>query len=170
MSTQLHASIQRHAKTAAALLLIVSVGCMGEFDGLNFGDTQDSADTGGSPNDTDGDTGSWDQVAPSWWSLEATVLIEEALPVIEDTTLVAALVSEDADPDVPICTTTFLPAAMEDAPSPDPIIYHWWQLELTSSEGDCSVPQMGWFPDTLEIGIEQFAIGRVVISDQNSVR
>ena len=94
-----------------------------------------------------------DQVAPSWWSLQATVLVEETLPVPEDTTLTASLISDEADPTSPICTATFVPSSMEDQDPPDATIFHWWQVTLGEATGDCSAPQLGWFADSIEIGV-----------------
>lgn len=136
-----------------ALLLLCLAGCVSDHAYFEGSDTAELYDTDGAPNDSGDDTGGWDNVVPSWWSLAASVLVEEAQPVADDTSLEGWLLSEEADTDTPICSATFVPATLTETKPPDESIFHWWQIELQHQDGDCSGSQLHWFPETIEIGV-----------------
>ena len=143
---------------AQALTLLVSIplllqGCMsdGAWDGIF--DTADADDTAQSPADSDDDTSGSDFADPSWWSLSATVLMEDALPVQDDTNLVVALIDESADASAPICQATYSHVELTVQEVPDPSIYHWWQVSLGEPETECSAHLLERVPSTVELGL-----------------
>ena len=147
--------VHGHAPRASVLGAILALGCA-DLGGLNLGgDSADLHDSSASPEDSQTDSDGWDAPDPSWWVLEATVLMEEALPVAGDVQLTISLLDETADPDLPLCSSSFEPQDIADQASPDPMIFHWWQLTLGQADpdSDCDAHFQDWLPDTLDLGV-----------------
>jgi hypothetical protein len=152
MSTKLAAA--KPVVFAALFLCSASSGCMGDMAINELSDTGASDDTGGSPLDSDGDTADWDQADPAWWSLAATVLVEDALPVQGDTSSLVSLIDESADTGSPICQASFVEPPITTLDSPDASIFHWWEISLSDpSSSDCSSHLLTRVPDSVELGV-----------------
>jgi hypothetical protein len=141
------------AAVLAALLTLSSQGCSSD-QAFELGDDSGWADDSSpDPIDSDDDTGDEDQPDPAWWSLSATVLIEEALPVQGDTTLTVTLIDESADTANPICVARYDQVELTIQDTPDALVYHWWRIDLGEPTTDCSPHPLTRIPTTLELGI-----------------
>jgi len=141
------------APFAVVILSLLLQGCMSaqSFDGAD--DTSSAADSGWDPTDSDDDTDDGDQTDPSWWSLNATILMEDGLSVQSDTTVVISLIDDTADPASPICQASYEQVEFAVLDSPDASIYHWWQAALSEPVTDCSAHRLTWIPADIELGI-----------------
>lgn len=150
MSTKLAAAFP----AAFAMLLLSPLGCMVDGAINELADTGGGNDSGTDPLDSADDTGDWDQADPVWWSLAGTVLVEDALPILGDTSFRITMIDESADPENPICQASYDEMALTVLDSPDPSIFHWWAATLGEpTYSDCSPHLLTRVPATIELGI-----------------
>jgi hypothetical protein len=134
-------------------VLLTMPGCVGAMDLGNFDDSGWSWDSGEGPPDESDDTNDLDNVEPAWWTLDASVLMEDGAPVQGDTSLLISLIDELADTTEPICQASFDEWPLTVLDLPDPAIFHWWSAELSKAQGDCSAHLLQSVPDSIELGI-----------------
>jgi hypothetical protein len=134
-------------------MLPLLTGCMSDM-GFDASDTASRLDdSGAEATDSAEDTGEMDRIDPSWWSLSAAVLMEEGLPVQDDTSVTISLFDEGADRDAPLCQASYSQLEIVVLDSPDASIFHWWEIELGEASTDCSGHQLVGIPASFELGV-----------------
>jgi len=141
------------APFAVVILSLLLQGCMSDHAFDNADDTSSAFDSAWNPPDSDDDTDGEDQIDPSWWSLAATILMEDGSSVQSDTTVVISLIDDTADPANPICQASYDQVELAVLDLPDANIYHWWQATLGDPVTDCSTHRLTWIPADIQLGI-----------------
>ncbi len=137
--------------TAAPLLTACSEMDMGAWDSA----TEGVADSGPYDENYD-DTGETGELrVPSWWLLEAELLVEDQAAVVGDAQVTSSLLDELADSADSICSMTQAVASITEEKSPDEMIFHWWDLTLAGGEGTCNAAQADHLPQQLHLGLGQ---------------
>jgi hypothetical protein len=135
-------------KRVIALGAVLLTACSSE----NYLATQDtgaqgSADHSSPPDSGQDDTG--DSAEPAWFDLSGTLSIEGG--ALTSSSLTLSVLPEDASQGV-ICATVYgdlEPQLVE--PLPDPLVFHWWQIELPDGASDCEGADRA--PRRLRVGL-----------------
>lgn len=139
---------------AGLLLALFCPACAMKEGLLGPADSYDLDDTADAPEDSADDSGGWDGMTPGYWSLSATVLVEEGAPVAGDTAVSLQLLDAVLGAEGVICTATWDSPMVAAADVPDPLVFHWWEVSSAGTlNGNCTTAQQRFLPTELGLGL-----------------
>jgi hypothetical protein len=141
-------------RACVAPLPCLLAGCAIGSDLFGPADSRDPEDSGGLDGDSADDTAGWDGMSPGYWSLSASVLIEEGAPVPGDTALSLQLLDAVLGAEGVICTAVWDSPQVAAGVPPDPVVFHWWEVSAAGVPGgDCTTAQIRFLPTALGLGL-----------------
>ncbi|MBN1335449.1 MAG: hypothetical protein JXB39_05765 [Deltaproteobacteria bacterium] len=144
------ASPRSGRRSALLLCAVLAVGCTAARDGLDTAPPSDTApflDTDST--DTCTETGETD-APPAWIRLSAVVLVEDGIPVADESTLHVSMLGTEADGFPEICAEAWTVSSIATAALPGEAVLAWWQVVPGAQDGTCKDRSL---PSSLHLGV-----------------